>query len=160
MMAMRAWVVRELGTLSCARSFACALALALASGGCGSGSDATDDGAFAATPAAIVATDAGNYRIALHSAPDAVPSRGNNSLRLVVTRVADGSPATGLTLDVVPWMPAMGHGSSVKPTVEAGSEPGAYIVSNVNLFMPGLWEIRTTIGGETSEHVAPQFEVH
>ena len=37
----------------------------------------------------------------------------------------------------------------------------SYDVTNVNLFMPGLWEIRTTIGGAraTSDHVAPQFDI-
>jgi hypothetical protein len=134
-------------------------ALALAGLGCSSGSSGADTGAFGATPAAVVTTDAGSYRIAVHSAPDAVPSRGNNSLRFVVTRASDGAPVSGLSLDVVPWMPAMGHGASVKPTVAPGTEAGTYTASNVNLFMPGLWEIRTTIGGETSDHVTAQFDV-
>lgn len=134
-------------------------ALALAGVACSSGSSGADPGAFGVTPAAVVTTDAGSYRVALHSAPDAVPSRGNNTLRFVVTRASDGAPASGLSLDVVPWMPAMGHGASVKPTVAPGAEAGTYIVSNVNLFMPGLWEIRTTIGGETSDHVTAQFDV-
>ena len=126
--------------------------------GC-SDSGAADTGTFADTPAAVVTTDAGSFRIAMQSAPDAVPSRGVNTLRLVVTRISDGAPASGLVLDVVPWMPAMGHGASVKPTVEVGAEPGSYTVRNVNLFMPGLWEIRTTITGSSSDHVAPKFDV-
>jgi hypothetical protein len=152
--------------LSAIRRFArlgsVALAIAVASTGsaCSGGGSGADTGEFTTTPAAVVTTDAGSYRIAVHSAPDAVPTRGNNSLRLVVTRASDGAVVSGLALDVVPWMPAMGHGASVKPTVAPGVEPGTYTVSNVNLFMPGLWEIRTTIGGETSDHVTAQFDVH
>ena len=134
------------------------LLVAASCSGCSS-ADAPPPGAFAETPASVLTTAAGSYRIALHSAPDAQPSRGVNSLRLVVTKIADGSPAQGLDVDIVPWMPAMGHGASVKPTVQAGAEPGVYTVSNVNLFMPGLWEIRATIGGATSDHATAQFEI-
>jgi hypothetical protein len=88
-----------------------------------------------------------------------VPTRGVNTLQLVFTHVNDGSPAAGLEVDVVPWMPAMGHGASVKPSVHAETQPGTYTVTNVNLFMPGLWEIRTTIGGPASDHVTPTFEI-
>jgi hypothetical protein len=135
-----------------------ALVAASASGGC-SGAGAGDSGTISAETAAVVTSDAGGFRVTVHSAPDAMPSRGVNMLRLVVTRASDGAPAPGLELDVVPWMPAMGHGASVKPTVQPGPEPGSYDVTNVNLFMPGLWEIRTTIGGATSDHVAPQFDI-
>lgn len=127
-------------------------------GGCSSAA-ASDPRTFSETPASVLTTDAGSYRIAIHSAPDAKPSRGVNALRLVVTKVADGAPASGLDLDIVPWMPAMGHGASVKPSVRAEAEPGVYTVSNVNLFMPGLWEIRATIAGGADDHATAQFEV-
>jgi hypothetical protein len=134
------------------------LGVAGLSAGCSS-AGASDTGAISEATAAVVTSDGGGYRISVHSAPDAAPSRGVNTLRLVVTKVADDTPVSGLELDVVPWMPAMGHGTSVKPSVEAGPEPGSYTVTNVNLFMAGLWEIRTTIGGSTSDHVAPQFDI-
>jgi len=152
---MKSWVSRGAGSVIIV--IACGALGALA-GGC-SGSGAGDTGTFAADPAAVVTSDAGTYRVSVRSAPDAVPSRGVNTLRLAVMRVSDGSAATGLELDVVPWMPAMGHGASVKPSVQPGPEPGIYTVSNVNLFMPGLWEIRTTIRGSISDHVTPQFEI-
>lgn len=126
--------------------------------GCSS-AGASDTGAISAATAAVVTSDGGAYRVSVHSAPDASPSRGVNTLRLVFTRVADGTPVSGLELDVLPWMPAMGHGTSVKPSVEPGPDPGSYTVTNVNLFMAGLWEIRTTIGGSASDHVAPQFDI-
>lgn len=120
---------------------------------------APDPGAFATTPAATVTSDSNTFRLALYSAPEVQPSRGLNSFRLVVTKVADESPASGLEIAIVPWMPAMGHGASVRPSVDVGTDPGVYLVSNVNLFMPGLWELRTTIGGSESDHATAQFEI-
>jgi hypothetical protein len=147
---MKAWAPRILGAM---------LFVATACSGCSS-EPATDPGTFGQDPATVLTTNTGSYRIVLHSSPDAQPSRGMNSLRLVVTKVADGSPATGLQVGVVPWMPAMGHGASVTPTVQPGTEPGVYTVSNVYLFMPGLWEIRATIGGATPhDHATAQFDV-
>ena len=133
----------------------CALCLL----GCGSSSSDDSPMNFGTVPASSVSSDSGALKIDLLSAPDATPTRGVNSLRFVVTHVADGTPATGLDLDVTPWMPAMGHGASVKPTVTPEAEPGVYTATNVSLFMPGLWEIRTTIGGSMSDHVTPQFEI-
>jgi hypothetical protein len=126
--------------------------------GCGGGGSG-DPGPVAAEAASTVTSDSGSYRISVHSAPDGQPTRGVNTLQMVVTRVGDGAPAAGLELDVVLWMPAMGHGASVKPSVHAEAEPGVFTVTNVNLFMPGLWEIRTTIGGSASDHVTPTFEI-
>ena len=141
------------------RSLTVALGVGLLVVACGGGGSG-DPGAVAAEPAATVTSDSGSYRVSVHSAPDAQPTRGVNTLQMVVTRVGDGAPAVGLELGVVPWMPAMGHGASVKPSVHAEAAPGVFTVTNVNLFMPGLWEIRTTIGGSASDHVTPTFEVH
>lgn len=136
-----------------------ALAVGLLVGGC-SGGGAGDPGPVAAEPASTVTSDSGDYRVSVYSAPEAQPTRGVNTLQMVVTRAGDGGPAIGLQLDVVLWMPAMGHGASVKPSVHAEVAPGVFTVTNVNLFMPGLWEIRTTLGGLARDHVTPTFEVH
>jgi len=136
------------------------LAIGFAAMACGCSSDAVSDpGTISETAAAVVTSDQGSLNISVHSAPETQPTRGVNTLRLVVTRVSDGTPVSGLALDVVPWMPAMGHGASVKPSVEPGPDPGSYDVHNVALFMPGLWEIRTTISGTSSDHVAPKFDI-
>ena len=135
-----------------------ALSVALLAAAC-SGGGSGDPGPVAAEPASTVISDSGIYQISVHSAPDAQPTRGVNTLRMVVTRANDGAAAAGLELDVVLWMPAMGHGASVKPSVHAEAEPGVFTVTNVNLFMPGLWEIRTTIGGTASDHVTPTFDI-
>jgi hypothetical protein len=139
--------------------FAVVAGVAAVLAGCG-GSGSSDTGPVASEAASTVTTESGAYRVAVHSAPDAAPTRGVNTLQMVVTRASDGTAVTGLELDVVPWMPAMGHGASVKPTVHAEATPGVFTVTNVNLFMPGLWEIRTTIsGGPASDHVTPTFEI-
>jgi YtkA-like protein len=44
------------------------------------------------------------------------------------------------TLDVVLWMPSMGHGSS--PVTVEKLAPGQYRVSKVYFIMPGDWEIQ------------------
>lgn len=135
-----------------------ALGLGLPASAC-SGGGSGDPGPVAVEPASTVTSDSGNYQISVHSAPDAQPTRGVNTLQMVVTRANDGAPAAGLALDVVLWMPAMGHGASVKPSVRAEAAPGVFTVTNVNLFMPGLWEIRTTISGSASDHVTPTFDI-
>jgi hypothetical protein len=126
---------------------------------CSSAPTSESGDTFAENSAMVLTTETGSYRIALHSAPDAQPSRGVNALRLIVTRAVDGTPASGLTLAIVPFMPAMGHGASTTPSVAADPEPGSYTVRDVNLFMPGLWEIRATIGGDAPDHATAQFDV-
>jgi hypothetical protein len=132
--------------------------------GCDDGAQGSD--AFATSPASVVTTDSGALRLAIFSAPEAAPSRGVNALRLVATRVADGSRAGGLAIELVPWMPAMGHGTSVTPRVTADAAEGSYTVTNVDLFMAGRWELRTTIRqtsdagrDPTTDHAAPAFDI-
>ena len=74
------------------------------------------------------------------------PTRGNQNVELTITDPATGKPLAGLTLHVVPWMPVMDHGTSVAPSV-AETTPGTYLISNVDLFMPGQWALRTNISG-------------
>jgi hypothetical protein len=55
-------------------------------------------------------------------------------------------------------MPQMGHGTSVTPVVKDVGD-GVYQVTDVYLFMAGLWELRTNIAGAMSDSVAPQFQI-
>jgi hypothetical protein len=86
------------------------------------------------------------------------PVRGTNLVELTVTSTVDGSPRPGLSIAMTPWMPAMNHGSSAIPTAtpETG---GKYLVMDVDLFMPGRWELRTSFSGPTKDYVAPAFDV-
>jgi hypothetical protein len=105
-----------------------------------------------------VATRTGNLRIDVRTAPTQPPAGGVQTVQLVITDSVTGAPQTGLRLDVLPWMPAMGHGASLTPTVT--EEPaGTYVVGDVDFFMPGTWELRTSISGARSDSVAPSFQI-
>ena len=86
------------------------------------------------------------------------PARGSNRFELLIESTRDGSPIDGLTLAMVPFMPAMGHGSSTVPTVRAIGE-GRYEADDVVLPMPGVWELRTTISGAESDYAVPRVEI-
>ena len=105
-----------------------------------------------------VLSESGALRVVLHASPEAVPARGTNALDLDVVRADSEEPVLGLSLSMVPFMPAMGHGSSVVPRCsEAGD--GHYRCDDVVLSMPGLWELRTTIAGTESDAVVFRFDV-
>jgi YtkA-like len=116
-----------------------------------------DAGAFARTPFAIVNGDQAQLRIEVRTAPVQPPERGIAKVQYSVVD-ENGMPVDGLTLEVVPWMPAMGHGTSVVPVVSAAGR-GIYVIDEVSLFMPGRWELRTVFSGSTSDHAAPAFDV-
>jgi hypothetical protein len=128
--------------------------------GCGSsgdGSPGTVD--FSGEPDAVLTTVEGSFRVEVRSSPEP-PTRGSNVLQLRVVDAASGAAVDGLDVVVVPWMPVMGHGASVKPTVTHGDAPGTYVVEGLQLFMPGTWEIRTTLTrGATPEHATPSFQI-
>jgi hypothetical protein len=86
------------------------------------------------------------------------PAMGTNALELTVTDAADGTPRDDLVVAVSPWMPAMNHGSSSIPTVTPQGH-GKYLVTEVYLFMPGLWQLRTSFSGGVTDHVAPAVEI-
>jgi len=71
---------------------------------------------------------------------------------LVVRSALNARPVSDLNVDVLPWMPAMGHGASTTPVVVAGQEAGSYVATNVNLFMPGVWELRITLARSGAEN--------
>lgn len=123
-------------------------------GACGPG--AGPGPGFGTTPLTTVSSESGALQVAVFTDPQP-PVRGTVGVRLAVTDAA-GAPVTGLTVEVVPWMNAMGHGSSVSPTVTA-RDGGVYELSNVYLFMPGQWTLRTTLTGSSSDHATPDFLV-
>jgi hypothetical protein len=103
-------------------------------------------------------SDSGAQRVEVRTAPDQPPTRGNVTMRLSITDAATDAAETGLELKVVPWMPAMGHGTSVTPTI-VETAPGIYDLENLILFMPGTWQIRTQWGAAVGTHVTPTLDV-
>src|SRR3954465_12493731 len=96
------------------------LAATLFAIGCGGSADRSASGTltFDATPFQTVHSDSGVLLLAVYAQAGHPPTRGVNALRFLVTD-AHGAPVEGVQLMVSPWMPDMGHGSSVVPKVTA-----------------------------------------
>ena len=68
----------------------------------------------------------------------------------IIVRDKNGKEVTDAEINVVPWMPEMGHGVFDKPVVkEKGG--GTYSVDNVVLIMEGRWEMRLKIKKDNAE---------
>jgi hypothetical protein len=134
--------------------------------GAGCGAQASDPTApalvFPGPPALTVASASGQLSIDLWWSPQQ-PTVGYDATQLAITDAA-GAPVTGLTLTVVPFMPAHGHGASVEPTVSE-SAPGVYVATPLDFFMAGHWELMTAIsrsgdgGGTIDDSALPTVDV-
>jgi hypothetical protein len=116
-----------------------------------------ENAAFPDEPLTTVSSDTGALRIAVRTAPSQPPPRGTCAVELHVTN-ASGAPTDDVSIDVVPLIPSHGHGTSVKPDVVAKGG-GDFVVRNVNLYMPGDWELRFTFSGSVSDHAAATITV-
>lgn len=124
--------------------------------GCSSApSQPPDASSFPAQPLATVTGNAGKAQIALRSSPQP-PAVGNDDVQLEITDPS-GSPIDGLTVTVVPFMPAHGHGTSETTVTPKGG--GKYLVTNVYLYMSGVWQLRITLSGSVSDYAAPELEL-
>jgi hypothetical protein len=133
------------------------------------GSAAVSSESFPANALESMTSQNGSYRVEVRTAPQP-PSRGAQSVEYTLTRSDTGEVAPGLSLSVVPWMPAMGHGTSLVPSVSEAA-PGVYVATNVGWYMPGQWVLRTTIvdpaagsdgdvdGGAAGDYVEPSFQI-
>jgi hypothetical protein len=122
-----------------------------------SGAGARPPPSFTADALLSLQSDSSALAIQVRTSPQP-PQRGTVDVELTVNQTADGSPVDGLTLAVTPWMPAHDHGTSLVPTVSAQGN-GVYLVSDVDFFMAGYWELRTTFSGPITDHAAPAFEI-
>ncbi|WP_426745460.1 FixH family protein [Myxococcus faecalis] len=111
-----------------------------------------------AQPAEAVATEAtvgttqsvsGRWHIKVLASSDKL-KRGPQRFTVRVTDSATGKPMSKGTLHVEPWMPSMGHGISETPRVTPQGE-GLFEVTDLDLFMPGTWELRFTLEGPTQD---------
>lgn len=134
--------------------FAIACALGCGGGmGNGSGGSAT----FSATPIQTVRSDSGALSVAVYPEAGKLPARGVNAFRYVITN-STGAPVEGVQVAIAPWMPFMGHGSSVTPTVAAAGQ-GAYVVTNVYFPMAGRWDLMSTFSGAVTDAAKPFFDI-
>ncbi len=137
------------------------LGLALAAAGCSSGSgdpavsadpdsggDAlAADPRFANAPNSEVNSTSGALHVALRTSPYPA-TLGPTAFEITVTDVATGAPVDGLTLDVTPWMPAHGHGTTTKP-VPTPTGFGRYATTTANISMVGKWILKINLTGGT-----------
>lgn len=112
---------------------------AAASSGCALSSEVVDAGPFP--------SESGELELELGNSSF---RRGENEVIVCVTERRSGEPALGLTLEVVPFMPSMGHGSS-GPSSSTELDDGCYELEGVVFNMPGTWELRTEISGAVED---------
>jgi hypothetical protein len=136
---------------------ACGLVLALAPG-CGASPSASAAALSDAGPAVILASDGKLLQLEAYTMPFQPPTRGLSTVTLDVINAKTGAPQDGLVIDAVPWMPAHGHGTSVTTAVEAKAG-GVYVVSRVNMFMGGKWDLRLGFSGAVTDRATLHFSI-
>lgn len=77
----------------------------------------------------------------------ATPIAGDNSFTVMLS--ADGEMVSGLSddIEVEPFMPDHGHGTPIAVEITE-QDDGEYLLSPVNTFMPGLWEINLSVDSD------------
>ena len=120
--------------------------------------DASGAFSFPEEPYQTVTSQQGTLKVSAWTAPNQPPIRGVIVVKLLATNTASGEPVDGLTLDIVPEMAAMGHGSSAIPQVSPGGS-GVYIATDVNLYMPGRWNLDAAVSGVVTDDVSIPFDV-
>lgn len=109
----------------------------------------------------IAPGDSAQYFVSL--AEPIMPVVGENDFEVVVHKMNSAeswSASTALHIDVEPYMPAMGHGSSGNLSPLETSR-GHYAGGLVNLTMAGLWHLRMTVR-DASDNImddAHHFEI-
>ncbi len=131
---------------------------------CSSATPATgSDTSFPLEALQTLACDPNMLQIEVRTAPVQPPTTGLDGVEVVLTDPKTGDPVDGMQITLVPWMPLMGHGADLTPKLEAKGK-GHYVFTNVNLFMPGEWQLRFAFSGKVSGKVsecsaAPLYDV-
>jgi YtkA-like len=81
----------------------------------------------------------GMYTFTLVTAAPAPPGLDTNVWTMKVVD-ATGQPPPASELSAVPYMPQMGHGTGQIPQFMSNAD-GSFTVSNIYLFMDGLWTV-------------------
>jgi hypothetical protein len=108
---------------------------------------------FDAQPSLTVTTRQGRA-LSVFEPVGAPVARGVNALRLSFDLEL---PLDQVSVTVTPWMPVMGHGSAVTPTVELVD--GGFDVTQLYLAMPGRWELRSRFEGGVSDDAVISFDL-
>jgi hypothetical protein len=140
-------------------NFAAALTVVFMAAGCGGAGPSFEDAdapSFTGPALESVASRSGALHVALRSSPK-TPAIGADAFELSVTDDL-GQPAAGFVAEVVPWMPAHGHGTSVQPVVRAQGQ-GVFVATPVYLYMPGRWELRIALAGAIEDAATATFDI-
>ena len=147
---------------SAIRAVTPSLLLAVA-GACSSSTTTGSDTSFPAEPLQTMACEPNNLHIEVRTAPTQPPPAGLDGVEVLLTDPTSGAPVDGADVTLVPWMPLMGHGADLTPIVKAMGK-GRYVLTNVNLYMPGEWQLRFQFstgkaGSSGTCSAAPTFDV-
>ena len=110
-----------------------------------------------ATPYVVVESDTNAFQVEVRTTPDQPPTHGVLTVDLTITD-ATKAPLVGAKIQMTPWMASHAHGTSVTPTVTELGE-GRYRATNVDLYMPGSWQLRTTIQGAMTDNATLPVDV-
>ena len=97
--------------------------------------------------------DAGSCTVEVVEATPAPPDRGPNTWTLRMLDQSDSIIPLAL-LEVAPFMPLHNHGTA-PPTIQGKESDEGWSIGPVDLFMPGLWELRVRgVGTDSTEYSA------
>jgi hypothetical protein len=89
--------------------------------------------------------DEGAVKGVLIAASPAPPERNENDWTVEFRDMSD-APLSDVEITMAqPFMPAHNHDGTFDPTVVALDEPGRFEIQDINLWMPGMWEVRFTV---------------
>ncbi len=119
---------------------------------------AVADSTFPTAALTTGTTDDTLYQIEIRTAPTQPPPRAGATLDVHIADAA-GHDVDGVTLEIVPWMAAMNHGTQVDPVITPQGK-GHYTCYPLELFMAGTWQLRMKLKKGTREsHVVPTVDV-
>lgn len=107
-------------------------------------------------PLVTLSSDTAAWRLSLWTSPFP-PRKGAVDVMYHIVDVV-GEPADDLVVQVIPWMPAHGHGTSAEAVVIPQGD-GLYLVRPVYLYMSGRWELRTGIKGLFNDSAVPTLDI-
>lgn len=91
------------------------------------------------------------WTLTLVDASPAPPDKGKNYWLVELEATGDTTPVDGATMSVQEFMPDHGHGSTPPlPTVTPTGDPGQYTIDDIDLWMPGYWEVRVDVDKDSS----------
>lgn len=97
------------------------------------------------------------FKVRLVESTPAPPAKGDNTWIVDVLDYGTSAPVDGATITATPFMPDHNHGTPVQTEIAPTGAPGQFQLDRVNLWMPGLWEVRieADANGEHDESVFP-----